>query len=439
MEYWDRRQGKNRKERIVLKDGKIKNLDYSYIKGRSVRVLKNGRWALSSDSNPSLENTASLLKDVKEGKRTIRESKAYSGNFKGDVKINPFDVDKKEKIKFLKDLYRSVEDRSGKIRSMTIKSVNSTSKLNIKNSFRSDITKRGTQTAIALVVTVKSGGNIQRAFWHRGKKAGYELIENLDREEIAEEVVSKALKLLKADPAPPGHYPIILDPELAGVFFHEAIGHACEADLHVEGSSVLEGKLGQKIADEKVTLVDDPMIPSSRGSIYFDDEGEKAKKTTMIKDGVLTRLLHSRETASRMNKKTTGNGRSSSYSNFQIPRMTNTVLKEGDYSLEEAIEGIDKGFFLKGSSGGQVETTKGEFLFNAEIGYRIEDGEIKEPIRDVSLVGNILRILRKVNAVGKERKTAFRWGWCGKKGQMVPVDESCPFIRVKEAVLGGRK
>lgn len=438
MKYWDRRRGHGKKETIVLKDGKIKNINFSDRLGQSIRSLKNGVWAFYSNGGTNTKKTNSLLEGVGDGSMEISEGSKYVEDVHDDFKLHPFKVKKERKVRDLKELYRSIKNQNSKVVSVTINLMSSITEGEFKNNFNSNITKEKIQTAINVVVTIKEDGEVQRSFWHKGKRKGYEMVDTLNKRKIANETVDKALKLLRANSAPPGRYPVILDPELAGVFFHEAVGHACEADLHIEDASILKNRLGEEIASDKVTLIDDPSIKNSRGSITFDDEGEKARKTVMIKNGVLSNLLHSRETASRMNQEPTGNGRASSVANFQIPRMTNTILEPGDHSLEETIEKIDKGVYLKGSAGGQVETTKGNFLFNAEIGYLIKDGEIKEPVRDVSLAGNILKILKRVNAVGEERETAFRWGFCGKKGQRVPVDESCPFISVEEAILGGR-
>jgi TldD protein len=241
--------------------------------------------------------------------------------------------------------------------------------------------------------------------------------------------------------------PCVLDPELAGVFIHEAVGHAAEADLVLENSSILAGKIGEQIASQHVTVYDDPTM-HEYGYYPFDAEGVPAKRTTLIDRGVLTSYLHSRETAGRLGGGSGngcddgsgsggsggGNARAQGCS-IPIPRMSNTFIANRDMRFEEIIEELRDGVYLKGSRGGQVNTGEGIFQFNAELGYVVRNGEICEMLRDVSLSGQTLEILKNITAVGDD--LAFHSGRCGKSGQAVPVSDGSPHILVSRAVVGG--
>jgi len=264
------------------------------------------------------------------------------------------------------------------------------------------------------------------------------LNENVRMKDIEKDVnkLVEELKLMsRARHAPAGRMPVILDPELAGVFFHEAVGHACEGDAILEGTSVLRGKLGRKIASEIVTLYDDP---TQKGFGYFplDDEGIKARRRTLIEKGVLKDYLHSRESAAKL-RGIPGNGRAESAAHLPLPRMSNTILEKGDSNFKEMLEEMKDGVYMKGSIGGVVEPSHGFFLFSAKYGFLVRKGEITEPIKGVSLSGDILKTLKDIVLIGKRRYWVGS-GYCGKLGQTVPVDQKMPFVLLREAVVGGR-
>ena len=226
--------------------------------------------------------------------------------------------------------------------------------------------------------------------------------------------------------------PVILDPELAGVFAHEAVGHASEADLVLEGGSVLENKIGEQIASPLVSVIDDPTL-HEYGYYPFDAEGVQSTKTTIIKDGMMESYLHSRETAARLGG-IPGHSRAQGYS-MPIVRMSNTYIDNGNSKFEEMLEDIGNGMYLIGSRGGQVNTGEGVFQFNAEKGYLIENGELTTLLRDVSLSGNTLEILKNVNMVGND--LTMHSGRCGKNGQLAPVTDGSPHISITKALVGG--
>jgi TldD protein len=268
--------------------------------------------------------------------------------------------------------------------------------------------------------------------------AGYELFKGLNKEKLVEETYQKLKRSMIAKQAPAGRFPVIIDSELCEVFFHEAVGHACEADAVLEKSSILGDKLGKKIAPSSLTLVDTPRVKTEFGYYKYDDEGIPANETVLIKNGILNSFMQSRETASIMNKIPTGNGRAESPAAIPYPRMSNTYLKPGKYQLKELLDGVKLGVYAKGSSGGVVEPNNGNFLFNAEEAFLIENGKITTPLSDVSLAGNILFILPRIEKIGKDAKCTYFGGRCGKKGQWVPVGGKAPHIKISEAMVGGQ-
>ena len=291
------------------------------------------------------------------------------------------------------------------------------------------------RTVLSMNAVASNGEVMQIGHKSLGGVNGFEIVENADLESFATGISNKAISLLNAKTPPSGDFPVILDPELAGVFIHEALGHASEADIILQNDSILKDKLGQKIGSELITVIDDASIETGFGYYPYDVEGTKSEKTTLVKDGVFTSVLSSRETASKVGGEDSSGNARSSLSNKPLVRMSNTYIKPGDSSFDELIEDIPNGIYLKGSRGGQVDTGKGIFQFNAVEAYNIENGELGTHLRDVSLSGTTLDILNNVTGVGSDFNLSV--GFCGKDGQTVPVGDGGPHIRVSKATVGG--
>jgi TldD protein len=266
----------------------------------------------------------------------------------------------------------------------------------------------------------------------RAGVGGLELFDREDPMALARGVGETAVALLDAGTPQGGAFPVILDQELAGVFVHEAVGHATEADIVLEGDSCLEGMIGELIGSELVTVIDDPGMMQN-GYYPFDDEGSLAQETVLVERGILRSYLNTRETAARLggvprNARAEGTDR-------PVVRMINTYIANGDLSLHEILEELGSGIYLAGSRGGQVSTSEGVFQFNAKRGYLVENGEKTRLLRDVSLSGKILETMREVKAVGNDLK--FNSGRCGKAGQLVPVSDGSPHLLIGRATVGG--
>jgi TldD protein len=223
------------------------------------------------------------------------------------------------------------------------------------------------------------------------------------------------------------------------VFFHEAIGHGFEADFIRKKASLFAGRMGEKVASEGCTIVDDGTVPGKRGTISIDDEGTPGQRTVLVEDGVLRSFLYDKLNAKLLGALSTGNGRRESYRNVPVPRMTNTLLLAGSTPPEEILASVEKGLYAKHMGGGQVDVSSGNFVFEVTEGYMIENGKLGRPVRGANLIGNGGEILKKIDMVGNDFEYYDGWGTCGKAGQGVPVADGMPTIRVSEITIGGTK
>jgi len=250
--------------------------------------------------------------------------------------------------------------------------------------------------------------------------------------------LERALSLLKAPPSPVGKFPVVIHSSCGGTLIHEAIGHSLEADLIQKGTSpVYAGKIGEKVASNEVTVIDDPTIEGQRGFYEYDSEGTKAEKVILIEKGVLKNYLYDNYTASIDNARSNGHGRRQSYKYPPIPRMGITFLASGRYDPNEIISMLDRGILVKKMGGGEVNTSNGDFVFEVEEGYWVEKGKIKNLLTGATLIGNGPEILRNLKYIGND--FGFDIGTCGKQGQGVPVSDGMPTVYIDKIVIGGQK
>ena len=257
-------------------------------------------------------------------------------------------------------------------------------------------------------------------------------------EDHGKEAARIAVAMLHAEDAPAGELPVVLAPGDSGILLHEAVGHGLEADFNRKGTSNYSGKVGESVASELVTVVDDPSYSHGRGSINTDDEGNDATASTLIEDGILRGYMQDRLSA-RHFETTSYNGRRESFRCSPMPRMTNTVLLGGPHAPEEIIENTKKGIFAKRFSGGQVNITNGDFVFSLTEAYLIEDGKITAPLKGVNLIGNGPDAMGKVDMLGADVELSNGIWTCGKDGQSVPVGVGCPTVRLSAITVGGTK
>ena len=435
VDYADIRVSDSQNTAITMKDGKIQEIRSGSDFGTVIRVLKNGAWgsAFTTDLSKMNEVVETALKLVKSLKSDVKlaDVEAKIDNVKSKAKIKPSHVSIEDK----KDLMNEVNQAATieRIVSTTVSYVDAEGKSLFLNTEGTSITNEESRVAMFLNAVASEEDMIQFGHGSIGGARGFEVLQREDIEKFGRKAADKAVRLLSASKPPSGKFPVILDPELTGVFIHEAVGHASEADLILQNDSILKGKMGTQIGSELVTIIDDASMDAF-GYYPYDAEGVKTSKNVLVKNGMLVSLLSSRESAAKLGISSSGNARSR-VGDQPIVRMSNTYLKPGDMKFEELIEDMANGIYLKGSRGGQVDTGKGIFQFNAAESFMIENGEVKDPLRDVSLSGNILEILNKVDGVGSDFKLSI--GFCGKGGQTAPVGDGGPHVRVSEATVGG--
>ncbi len=253
----------------------------------------------------------------------------------------------------------------------------------------------------------------------------------------AEEAARQALVLLDARQAPAGQLEVVLAPGDSGILLHEAVGHGLEADFNRKGTSNYTGQVGNVVASELCTVVDDPTFLQSRGSINVDDEGVEPERNVLIENGTLRGYMQDRLSARHFETEPTGNGRRESFACAPMPRMTNTVLLAGPHDPEEIIRSVKKGVFAKTFGGGQVDISNGDFVFSLTESYLIENGKVTAPLKGVNLIGNGPETLRDVTMLGTDVETSDGIWTCGKDGQSVPVGVGCPTIKIARITVGG--
>ncbi len=439
MDFFDTRIIQSSSTTVLLDNGEIREISNNFSSGAAVRALDGGSWGfVSLDDTDALEDALASARKLAGAakKRFPRENVMLAPVEKPRlhdlpvVRESPDDVPVEDKVKLLAEIEKSA--RIDGISSTNAVYSESQATVTYSSSEGLDCEYTINRIGFAISAIAQSGGNYQIGRESRFGIMGFEIFKEHDAFELARKAGNTAVDLLSAETPKAGEYPVILDQELAGVFIHEAVGHAVEADHVIEGNSILAGKIGERIAAPCITVYDDPSLHEF-GYYPIDDEGAESKRTTLIKDGMLESFIHSRETAGRLGG-TSRNARAQGYARPVI-RMSNTFIAPDGTKFEEMLEELKDGIYLIGSRGGQVNPGEGVFQFNAERGFIVRNGELSTPLRDVSLSGHTLEILNSVVMAGNDLK--LNSGRCGKAGQLVPVSDGAPHVMVKKATVGG--
>lgn len=442
--YADVRAQARSSSEIEWRDGDVRKAVRGDERGVGVRVLVGGAWGIASTNR---EDDASHLRAVdaavrsakavaKRAKRKVvlAPAKPLTGRIVWKPKVDPFDVPLETKRRLLAEAGKAAAERAttASVRfgldetRVTTRFVSSES---------ADVTSEHTITLLQIDLVAREGAKMLSYRGRLGGTTGWETVADGRAAAKARETAEAAARILHAPPCPGGEMTVITDPDLTGVFAHEAIGHACEADLVLAGESLLAGRIGEKLGSEDVSIYDDGSIPGAFGSQPMDDEGVVSGRKDLLTDGVLTGYILSRETAGRLGMTPNGGARAESYAAKPLVRMSNTLVEPGDMTLEELVEGVDRGILAKGTRGGQVDVAKGTFQFSAQEATLIEDGKLVSPLADVSFSGSILETLHNIDGVGRKAELASP-GICG-KGQLVPVGDGGPHLRIRRCVVGG--
>ena len=285
----------------------------------------------------------------------------------------------------------------------------------------------------------EDGSKRENGYTGGGGRIGMEYFNKRKAADIGKEAARIAVVNLSSQEDEAGAQTVVMGPAESAVLLHEAVGHGLEADFNYKKLANYSGRVGQKVASDQCTVIDEGLFENMRGTINVDDEGNAPQATTLIENGILRGYMNDRISAKQLGVKSTGNGRRQAYNHPPMPRMTNTYLKPGKYSAEEILKSVKDGIYAKGFTGGNVDITKGDFTFSCSECYKIEDGKITTPLKGVTLVGNGPDVMTKVTMVGSDLKFTDGGWTCGKNGQMVPVGMGIPTVKVSEITVGGTK
>jgi len=447
VEFVDMRVQDTTGTTIRAVNGKTKQLISSHNKGAGIRAFIKGSWGFSCTNNLDKESLKRTVETaVRMAKATAKKMKtAFELKLpkpaKAFVEIPAkepaTEISIDEKVGYVLALDKAAKEYSPKVVNTNERYSDLTGSLIVCNS-NGTYVKTNLNYLLALVYVFAQEGSVkQQGFEMEAGAGGYEIVETERARKLGEIAAEKAVRLLKAKPAPAGRCVAVLDPRLAGIFIHEAFGHACEADTILAGKSILEGKMGENVGSEDVTVVDDPTLKGSFGYFLYDSEGTLAKRKVLVEKGVLKEFMHNLETSSRMNAEPNGSARAETYQNLPIVRMSNTYILPGDWTFEEIIEDTERGIYAKGSIYGYVNPAKGQFMFKPEEAYMIEKGELTSLLRESAISGLTLEVLNNIDALSKDVQISDP-GMCGKALQSAMVSDGGPHIRVKEVVFGGR-
>ena len=287
-------------------------------------------------------------------------------------------------------------------------------------------------------VILEQNGQREQGYSGGGARAGLGYFVDGDLPlDYAREAVRQAIVQLEAQPAPAGTMPVVLGNGWPGILLHEAVGHGLEGDFNRKGVSAFSGKVGQKVASEHCTIVDDGTLPNRRGSLAVDDEGIPGQETVLVENGILRGYMQDKLNARLMDVEPTGNGRRESFAHIPMPRMTNTYMLAGKHDPAEIIASVDKGIYAPNFGGGQVDITSGKFVFSASEAYLIENGKVTTPVKGAMLIGDGPEALHEISMVGNDLALDTGVGTCGKEGQSVPVGVGQPTLKIDELTVGG--
>ncbi|MFC1871229.1 TldD/PmbA family protein [Chloroflexota bacterium] len=438
-DYIEARLEESQTSHITYRGKALESIGQATAVGGNIRALVKGGWGfVSFDNFKDLPGKVELA--VKQaqfaGKEESRlaETEPVVDKVTVETDLNPV-IRPLAGKKDLLDEYNEIIWRAPKIQTSMIGYGDSHKKVVFLSSDGSYIEQERADINLRLNVIATEGNDVQQAGISVGSRGDFGAIQGLHGQ--VEEIARRAVALLSAPQAKGGEYTVVLDPILAGVFVHEAFGHLSESDFVYENDRMREIMvIGKRFGGKELDIVDSAALPGLRGSYKYDDEGVPATKTYLVREGKLVGRLHSRETAARMNEKPTSNARALNYRYAPIVRMTNTYIEPKSASFEDMIAGIKEGVYAKNWYGGM--TSMEMFTFSAGEAYMIRNGQLAEPLRPVTLTGNVFTTLMNIDAIGNDLDMN-QGGGCGKGGQMpLPVSNGSPHIRISKCLVGGK-
>jgi TldD protein len=433
----------SRTESWVLEEGIIKEASHSIDQGVGVRAISGEKTGFAYSDEiilPALTSAAKAARSIaSSGSNGTMQAWQHHQHPSLYSAADPIDsIPSDQKVALLKKIdamarkkdarvQQVIASLGGEFTTVLIAAIDGTFSADVRPLVRLNVS-----------VIVEENGKREKGTAGGGGRFGYDYFGNDELlQSYVDEAVTQALINLDAVAAPAGSTTVVLGPGWPGILLHEAIGHGLEGDFNRKGTSAFSGRLGERIATEHVTVVDDGTMLNRRGSLTVDDEGVPSQCTTLIEKGILKNYIQDKHNARLMGMTPTGNGRRESYSHLPMPRMTNTYMLAGTMDANEIIASVKKGIYATQFGGGQVDITNGKFVFSASQAWLIENGRITTPIKGATIIGNGPDVLTRVSMVGNNLELDSGIGTCGKDGQSVPVGVGQPTIRIDNLTVGG--
>ena len=426
---------------IQMAGGKVSDTNTSNLHGVAIRILKGFKEVNGYTNDFSLESMLKLAKELRESlegedlniKFELKEEKA---NDITRATKKPSCVSNKEKIAYLEEVYKNAKEYSEEVAQIICNISDEDQNILVANTNGKYIKDYRSHLRLGANVVASFEGQMQTASDSIGGNLGYELLDNADLATFAKEIAKAAVTMAHAEEMVGGVYTVVIHNGFGGVLLHEACVHGLEATSVAKGASVFCGKVGQKVASDIVTAIDDGTRDNQWGSLNCDDEGNPTQKNVLIENGILKGYLVDYRNSRRMNHPITGSSRRQNYRFAPTSRMTNTFFAPGKDKFEDIIKNTKYGLFAKKMGGGSVNPSTGEFNFAVNEGYMIEDGKITRPVRGATLIGSGTKVLLNIDMIADN--LAFGHGMCGSASGSIPTDVGQPTIRVQNMVVGGR-
>lgn len=430
-------------ESWVLESGIIKDGSYSIARGAGVRAVSGDKTGFAYSDMIEMPTLLEAADNVKAIVRQNQEAKVGlmkpANRPQYYAAINPLkSLADQQKIDLLHKVDNETRKLDSRIEEVIVSLVGVHDTILVVNHDGSMAADMRPLVRLNVTVIVADKGQREQGSMGGGARSDYSCFIDQDKAlEYGREAVRQALVNLDAVAAPAGNMTVVLGPGWPGILLHEAIGHGLEGDFNRKGTSAFSGRVGERVASDLCTVVDDGTLPGRRGSLSVDDEGAPTENTVLIENGILKGYMQDKLNARLMGVKATGNGRRESYAHVPMPRMTNTYMLPGHHDPEEIVKSVVKGLYAKNFGGGQVDITSGKFVFSASEAYLIENGRITRPVKGATLIGNGPDVLTRVSMVGNDLEMDSGVGTCGKEGQSVPVGVGQPTLKIDGLTVGG--
>ncbi len=424
---------------VLLEDSRAEKISKGRDAGFGLRIVNAGSTAYGYSNVISGKEMMRLSRDVLDKIKSGKGDFVIPGNIKKGhvtgIVMPAEEVSLEDKIAIAFAADRIARDVSEEIAQVSVRYGESLQHVEIFNSEGVAVGDERRQILFNITVVASDGSDLQSAYRSVGGRKGYEFLSPGLLENLAREAAAGAVRMLHAPRVSGGSMKVVLGSEAGGTMVHEAIGHGLEGDSVSKEQSVYSGRVGDKVASELVSVVDDATLTGRRGSYVFDDEGYPASRTLLVDKGVLKGYMHSRCSAERLGTSSTGNARRESFRYRPIVRMSNTMIVPREDDPDSIISSVEDGLYVARMGGGQVDTATGDFVFKVNEGYKIKNGKIDSPVRGATLIGNGPGILKQIDMVGND--PGFGIGSCGKDGQHVPVSDAQPTLRIPSITVGG--